>query len=500
MANNTNSGYILAIDQGTTSSRAVIFNRQMQTVATARQELALSYPASGWVEQNPEHIWQSVLTCIIQAIASAGLTAADIAAIAISNQRETTVVWDKETGQPIANAIVWQDRRTAPFCRQLQQQGAEATISEKTGLRADPYFSASKIGWLLDNIPDARSRANAGKLCFGTVDSFLLARLTAGKMHATDASNASRTALYNLSSQSWDPELLQLFNIPACLLPEVRDSAGLFGVSSVAVLGAAIPVMAMLGDQQAALLGQACISPGMLKSTYGTGCFAMVNTGTMIIRSHNQLLSTLAWQLNGKATYALEGSIFMAGATVQWLRDKLGIISQASDTELLAAQSHYQQSELLIPAFTGLGAPYWQPEAKAALFGMTRDTGKIQLATAALCAVAYQSADLLNAMQQDGIDVAQLRVDGGMTANSWFLQALADLCLQPVQRCNTADATVFGVGFLAAVSLGYFSDISAISQLWQADQQYKPKISGSEQAQLYQRWQTAVAAVLSQQL
>lgn len=500
MANNTNSGYILAIDQGTTSSRADIFNRQMQTVATARQELALSYPASGWVEQNPEHIWQSVLTCIIQAIASAGLTAADIAAIAISNQRETTVVWDKETGKPIANAIVWQDRRTAPFCRQLQQQGAEATISEKTGLRADPYFSASKIGWLLDNIPDARSRANAGKLCFGTVDSFLLARLTAGRMHATDASNASRTALYNLSSQSWDPELLQLFNIPASLLPEVRDSAGLFGVSSVAVLGAAIPVMAMLGDQQAALLGQACISPGMLKSTYGTGCFAMVNTGTTIIRSNNQLLSTLAWQLNGKATYALEGSIFMAGATVQWLRDKLGIISQASDTEPLAAQSDYQQSELLIPAFTGLGAPYWQPEAKAALFGMTRDTGKIQLATAALCAVAYQSADLLNAMQQDGINVAQLRVDGGMTANSWFLQALADLCLQPVQRCNTADATVFGVGFLGAVSLGYFNDISAISQLWQADQQYKPKISGSEQAQLYQRWQTAVAAVLSQQL
>ncbi|SNY50897.1 glycerol kinase [Arsukibacterium tuosuense] len=500
MTSSNNSCYILAIDQGTTSSRAVIYDRQMQPIASAQHELTLHYPQPGWVEQDPEQIWQSVLNCIDQAVSRAGLSIANIAAIAISNQRETTVLWEKDSGKVIANAIVWQDRRTAAFCRQLQQQGAEQTISQKTGLRADPYFSASKIGWLLDNVPDARTKAKAGKLCFGTVDSFILSRLTGGKVHATDASNASRTALYNLNSLAWDPELLQLFNIPANLLPEVKDSAGVFGTSSVDVLGAAIPIMAILGDQQAALLGQACISPGMLKSTYGTGCFAVVNTGDQIIRSNNQLLSTLAWQLNGKATYALEGSIFMAGATVQWLRDKLGIISQASETEALASQSSYQQTELLVPAFTGLGAPYWQPEAKAALFGMTRDTGKVQLATAALCAVAYQSADLLNAMRQDGIQVAQLRVDGGMTNNQWFLQALADLCQQPVQRCNTTDATVFGVGSLAAVSLGYYPDISAISGLWQADQQHKPKISGAEQTKLYQHWQTAVAAVLKQQL
>ncbi|KKO46116.1 glycerol kinase [Arsukibacterium ikkense] len=492
--------FILAIDQGTTSSRAIVYNQQLQALATARQELTLSYPAPGWVEQNPVEIWQSVLGCINDALAKARLTARDIAGLAISNQRETTLLWDRHSGEPIANAIVWQDRRTAAFCRQLQQQGAEALISQKTGLRADPYFSASKIAWLLDTIPGARAKADAGQLCFGTIDCFLLWQLTAGKVHATDASNASRTALYNLSSQSWDPQLLQLFNIPPSLLPVVKDSAGLFGVSSADVLGAAIPIMAILGDQQAALLGQACISPGMLKSTYGTGCFAVVNTGDKIIRSKHQLLSTLAWQLNGKPTYALEGSIFMAGATVQWLRDKLGIISQASETEALANQSHYQQTELLIPAFTGLGAPYWQPEAKAALFGMTRDTGKAQLATAALCAVAYQSADLLNAMHQDGINVAQLRVDGGMTNNRWFLQALADLCQQHVQRCNTTDATAFGVAFLAAVSLGYYPDISAIAALWQTDWQFTPQLAVTEQRQLYQRWQTAVAAVLAQQL
>ncbi|MDX1677976.1 glycerol kinase GlpK [Arsukibacterium sp.] len=500
MAQSTRSDYILAIDQGTTSSRAVIFNRQMQTVATAQQELAVSYPATGWVEQDPEQIWQSVLQCISQAVAGAGLTIGNIAAIAISNQRETTILWDRDTGKAVANAIVWQDRRTAPLCRQLQQQGAEQEIIAKTGLRADPYFSASKIAWLLDTIPGARGKADAGKLCFGNVDSFILARLTGGKVHATDASNASRTSLYNLTTQQWDPALLQLFSVPASVLPEIRDSGGLFGTTSADVLGAAVPVMAMLGDQQAALLGQACIAPGMLKSTYGTGCFAMVNTGSIIIKSQHQLLSTLAWQLDGKATYALEGSIFMAGATVQWLRDKLGIISQASETEQLARQSHYQQSELLIPAFTGLGAPYWQPQAKAALFGMTRDTGKIQLATAALCAVAYQSADLLSAMRQDNIDVAQLRVDGGMTVNNWFVQALADLCQQPVQRSNTADATAFGVGFLAAVSLGYYDSVADISSLWQADRQYLPQISSTEQAKLYQYWQTAVAAVLNQPL
>ncbi|WP_372627806.1 glycerol kinase GlpK [Arsukibacterium sp.] len=500
MATTNNAHYILAIDQGTTSSRAVIFNQQLQQIATAQQELSLSYPQSGWVEQEPEHIWQSVLDCIDQVLRNAELSVSKISGIAISNQRETTVVWDRQTAKPIANAIVWQDRRTAAFCKELQQRGVEDTISQKTGLRADPYFSASKIGWLLDNIAGARAKAEAGQLCFGTIDSYLLFKLTDGKVHATDASNASRTALYNLTSQNWDAQLLELFNIPASLLPTISDSACVFGCTSVDLVGAEIPVMAMLGDQQAALLGQACISPGMLKSTYGTGCFAMVNTGDTIIRSSNQLLSTLAWQLNGKATYALEGSIFMAGATIQWLRDKLGIISQACETEALAAKSNYQQTELLVPAFTGLGAPYWQPEAKAALFGMTRDTGKTQLAAAALCSVAYQSADLLTAMSLDGIKVAQLRVDGGMTNNCWFVQALADLCQQPVLRCNTADATVYGVAFLAALSLGYYADIDAISQLWQADRQFVPQLAASEQTKLYQRWQTAVAGVLAQQL
>jgi glycerol kinase len=492
--------FILAIDQGTSSSRAIIYNRQLQALAISQQELTLSYPQAGWVEQDPVQIWQSVLSCIKNVLEKANATLFDIAAIAISNQRETTMLWDKDSGEPIANAIVWQDRRTAAYCRELQQRGAESIISQKTGLRADPYFSASKIAWLLDNIPEARARAAAGKLRFGTVDSFILWQLTAGKVHATDASNASRTALYNLSSQSWDNELLQLFNIPASLLPEVKDSAGLFGYSSAAVLGASIPVMAILGDQQAALLGQACVTPGMLKSTYGTGCFAMVNTGNSIIQSNNQLLTTLAWQLQGKATYALEGSIFMAGATVQWLRDKLGIINQASDSEALASQSSYQQTELLIPAFTGLGAPYWQPEAKAAIFGMTRNTGKVQLATAALCSVAYQTADLLNAMRLDGICVARLRVDGGMTNNRWFLQALADLCQQPVQRCNTTDATACGVAFLAALSLGDYTDIADITKIWQADWQFIPAIALTEQTRLYQRWQTAVTAVLTQQL
>tara|TARA_R110002126_G_scaffold15185_20_gene62590 strand:- start:1006 stop:2499 length:1494 start_codon:yes stop_codon:yes gene_type:complete len=495
-----NTRYILAIDQGTTSSRAIIYDAQLQHIATAQQEISLSYPASGWVEQKPAEIWHSVLTCIRQVLRKAGLNAVDIAAIAITNQRETTVVWDKDSGEAIANAIVWQDRRTTAYCRQLQQQGAEPLISQKTGLRADPYFSASKINWLLNNVPGARVNAQAGKLRFGTIDSFLLWHLTAGKVHATYASNASRTALYNLHSQQWDAELLQLFDIPISLLPEVKDSGTEFALSSPAVLGAAIPVMAMLGDQQAALLGQACIHPGMLKSTYGTGCFAVVNTGDTIVKSNNQLLSTLAWQLNGKATYALEGSIFMAGAIIQWLRDKLGIIAQASDTEALASQSNYQQTELLIPAFTGMGAPYWQPEAKAALFGMTRDSGKVQLAAAALCSVAYQSADLLHAMSLDGIKVGQLRVDGGMTNNRWFLQALADLCQQPVQRCNTTDATALGVAFLAALGLGYYADISAISSIWQADWQFTADLAPAQHAALYQRWQSAVAAVMSQQL
>lgn len=491
------SKYILAIDQGTTSSRAIIYNAALQAVASAQQELPLSYPQTGWVEQNPQHIWHSVLACIQQVLQQAKLKASDIAAIGITNQRETTLLWHKATGETLYPAIVWQDRRTAQRCQQLKDAGDETMLQQKTGLLADPYFSATKLSWLLDNVPGARVQAQAGELCFGTVDSYLLWQLTGAKVHATDASNASRTLLFNIHNQCWDDELLQLFAIPASLLPQVMDNAAHFGVTARQVLGAEIPILSMIGDQQAALLGQACITPGMSKSTYGTGCFAVVNTGSKVLHSQHKLLSTVAWRLNGQTTYALEGSIFMAGAIVQWLRDKLGVIQRASDTETLAKQSHYQQTELLIPAFTGLGTPHWRPDIKAALFGMTRDTGRAELAAAALCSVAYQSRDLLSAMQQDGVHVDSLRVDGGMTENRWFLQALADLSQTAIARCHTTDATALGAAFLAALQLGYFHYLSDINRLWQSGGQFQPVLPADSAAALYQRWQKACAALIA---
>lgn len=491
------SKYLLAIDQGTTSSRAIIYNRQLSIIAQAQQEISLHYPKAGWVEQNPEHIWHSVLQCMRHALQQAGLAATDIAAIGISNQRETTLLWHKSSGKALHPAIVWQDRRTAAQCQQLKDAGVEPMLQQKTGLLADPYFSATKLQWLLDNISGARQQAERGELCFGTVECYLLWRLSGGAVHATDASNASRTLLFNFQQQSWDTELLQLFNIPAAILPEVMDNAAHFATATPDLLGAAIPVLAMLGDQQAALLGQACTAEGMSKSTYGTGCFAVVNTGATALNSQHKLLSTVAWRLNGQTTYALEGSIFMAGATVQWLRDKLGIIKHASDTEALARQSHYQQAELLIPAFTGLGTPHWQPEVKAALFGLTRDTGPAQLATAALCSVAYQSCDLLNVMRQDGIPVACLRVDGGMTANHWFLQALADISQTPIARCGTSDATAFGVAFLAALQLGWYQQLTDITELWRSDITVAPALTPETARVLYQRWQRVTTALIA---
>lgn len=489
------SKYILAIDQGTTSSRAIIYNAVLQPLASAQQELSLTYPEPGWVEQDPEQLWRSVVDCIRQALQRADLNIADIAGIGITNQRETTLLWHKTSGKTLYPAIVWQDRRTAAHCQQIKNAGLDALLQQKTGLLADPYFSASKLSWLLDNVPDARQQAERGELCFGTVDCYLLWQLSAGKVHATDASNASRTLLYNIHRQCWDDELLSLFNIPPAILPMVLDNAANFGVTEHSVLGAKIPILSMIGDQQAALLGQACTEPGMTKSTYGTGAFVVSNTGNTVLNSQHKLLSTVAWRLAGETTYALEGSIFMAGAIVQWLRDKLGIIQQASDTEALARQSHYQQSELLIPAFTGLGAPYWQANIQAALLGMTRDTGKAQLVTAALCAVAYQSRDLLVAMQQDGILIDSLRVDGGMTANFWFLQALADICQHSVQRCHTTDATAFGVAFLVALQLGIYTKISDISALWQGSNPLPPTLGADDAMQLYQRWQTAITSL-----
>ncbi|GAB2928910.1 glycerol kinase GlpK [Rheinheimera gaetbuli] len=491
------SKYILAIDQGTTSSRAIIYNAAMQPLASAQQEVPLTYPEPGWVEQDPKQLWHSVLDCIRQALHRASLSAADIAGIGITNQRETSLLWHRHTGNVLYPAIVWQDRRTAAHCQQLKDAGVEALLQQKTGLLVDPYFSATKLCWLLDNVSGARQQAERGELCFGTVDSYLLWQLTAGKVHATDASNASRTLLFNIHNQCWDDELLTLFNVPAAVLPTVENNTAHFGMSSPELLGATIPILGMIGDQQSALLGQACTAAGMSKSTFGTGCFTMVNTGDTVLHSQHKLLSTVAWRLNGQSTYALEGSIFMAGATVQWLRDQLGIIATAAQSEALAQHVDYQQTELLIPAFTGLGAPYWQPEVKAALFGMTRDSGRAHIAAAALRSVAYQSRDLLQAVQQDGINVQKLRVDGGMTSNRWFLQALADITQQQVERCQTTDATAMGAAFLVALQLGIYRSVHDMHAVWRSDWQLSPLLSSDEADKLYQRWRHVVTALLS---
>ncbi|MEE1999982.1 glycerol kinase GlpK [Alkalimonas sp. MEB108] len=488
--------YLIALDQGTTSTRAILYNRELNPIASISEELPLSYPQAGWVEQDPEAIWQSVLHCIQQLLQQNDMLPEQIAGLALTNQRETTLLWEKASGKTLYPAIVWQDRRTADECLALKQND-EASIRAKTGLLADPYFSASKLQWLLEQLPEARQRAEAGELCFGTIDSFLLWRLTGGNVHATEASNASRTLLFNIHQLQWDPELLTLFQIPAALLPEVRDSATDFGHCSAGLFGHPIPILSMLGDQQAALLGQACVKPGMLKSTYGTGCFAMVNTGDSPLQSQHQLLTTVAWRIQGKATYAMEGSIFMAGATVQWLRDKLGIIQQASDSETLAEGIDYQQTELLIPAFTGLGAPHWQPKVQAALFGLSRNSGKAEICAAALRSVAYQTQDLLLAMAQDGISIADIRVDGGMTVNHWFLQALADLTQHSISQSKISDATAFGTAFLAARQLGWVSTLDAIQSLWQRAAQFSPQLSPGQQSICYQNWCSAMGRLLA---
>ena len=490
-----NPTYILAIDQGTTSSRAIIYNSTLKVIASASEEVAVSCPQSGWVEQDPQALWQSVVNCIRQVLKNAQLSAEDIAGIGITNQRETTVLWHKATAEALYPAIVWQDRRGAEYCQRIINSGQDSLLSEKTGLLADPYFSATKLQWLLDEIPDARRQAEQGELCFGTIDCYLLWRLTGGAVHATDASNASRTLLFNIHEQRWDPELLTLFNIPPAVLPMVMDTAAPFGYTDKALFGKALPVLAMIGDQQAALLGQACTKPGMGKFTYGTGCFAVVNTGTTPPKSQHKLLSTVAWRLSGRSCYALEGSIFMAGATIQWLRDKLKIIDTAAQSETLAKNISYQQTEVLVPAFTGLGAPYWQPDVKAALFGLNRDSGAEHIAAAALRSVAFQSRDLLNAMQQDGIVLSGLRVDGGMTANLWFLQALADITQQPVQRSAIADATAFGAAFLVAMQLGIYASPDEIAALNQYDRQLTPQLDEESATGLYQRWQRVVQAL-----
>jgi len=492
------TGYLLAIDQGTTSSRAMLFDAGLQVRGVAQQEFAQHYPAPGWVEHDPEDIWASVLSCARRVLAEAGQRAADVAAIGITNQRETTLVWDRATGRALHNAIVWQDRRTAPLCETLRAEGLEPEVRAKTGLLLDPYFSATKLAWILDAVPGARARAEAGELAFGTIDSFLIWRLTGGRVHATDATNAARTMLYDIRAGRWDEGLCARLGVPMAMLPEVRDCAADYGQTQPALLGGAIAIRGVAGDQQAATLGQACFQPGMLKATYGTGCFALLNTGATLVESRNRLLGTIAYQLGGKPTYALEGSIFIAGAAVQWLRDGLALIGSAGETQALAEAADPAQGVVLVPAFTGLGAPHWAPEARGALFGLTRNSGPAELARAALESVGYQTRDLIEAMRADWPEMgnAVLRVDGGMTASDWTMQFLADILGAPVDRPKVLETTALGVAWLAGMQAGLCPGQAEFARNWAAERRFDPTMPDPDRARLYARWQRAVAAAL----
>ncbi len=486
---------ILAIDQGTTSTRAIVFDRQGRKLGAGQRELPQSYPQSGWVEHDALRIWTDTQACVRDALAQAGLEARQIAALGITNQRETTVIWDRASGQPIHPAIVWQDRRTAAFCQQHQDRAA--WLSAKTGLLLDPYFSATKIAWLLDAVPGARARAERGELAFGTIDSWLLWQLTGGRRHATDATNASRTALFNLRTQDWDEELLQFFKVPRALLPVVCDSAADYGSTVPTLFGGAITIGGIAGDQQAATIGQACFAPGMIKSTYGTGCFMVLNTGSEFRLSKNRLLSTVAYRLKGEVTYALEGSIFVAGAAVQWLRDAVHLIRAAGDTEDLARSIEDTQGVYLVPAFTGLGAPYWDPQARGAIFGLTRDSGIAHIVRAALESVCYQTRDLMAAMREDALAPTELRVDGGMVVNDWLTQCLADVLQLPVVRPQIVETTAQGAAFLAGLQAGVYGSLQEIAQLWQAQARFAPKMDAARADQLYAGWRDAVVRVKS---
>jgi len=491
------SRYLLAIDQGTTSSRAIVFDLDGHIIASSQQEFPQIFPQDGWVEHDPEAIWQTTEETCREAIKKASLQASDILSIGITNQRETTVVWDKKTGKPIYNAIVWQDRRTADLCKQLRlEEGLVEKLTAKTGLLLDPYFSASKIEWILDNVEGARNRAEAGELLFGTIDTFLLWRLTGGQQHATDATNASRTLLFNIHSHEWDHELLDLFNVPANMLPEVRDCAADYGHTKADLFGAEIAIGGIAGDQQAALIGQACFTPGMAKSTYGTGCFMIMNTGDQALQSKNRLLTTIGYRVNGKTSYALEGSIFMAGATIQWIRDGLQLISNAKETQSLAEETGADNSVYMVPAFTGLGAPYWDPEARGAIFGLSRDTGIKEIVTAGLQSVCYQTRDLLQAMSQDGACPASLRVDGGMVVNDWLVQFLADTLGVVIERPQVTETTALGVAYLAGLQAGAFESLEQVADLWHNEAKFEPKMAEEDRDRLYAGWLEAVGKVL----
>ena len=488
--------YILAIDQGTTSSRAILFDKDMRPVQSCQQEFPQYFPQSGWVEHDAQEIWASVQAVVGGVMAQAGCTAKDIAAIGITNQRETSLVWDRNTGAPIHKAIVWQDRRTSAFCDRLRAEGHEAEITQKTGLLLDPYFSATKLHWLLTHVEGAAERAARGELLFGTMDSYLIWKLTEGRAHVTDATNAARTMLYDIRQGCWDAQICALMQVPPAMLPDVRDCASEFGTTTL--FGADIPILGVAGDQQAATIGQACFEPGMLKSTYGTGCFALLNTGDTLVTSKNRMLGTIAYQLGGKPTYALEGSIFIAGAVVQWLRDGLGLISAAHETADMAAAADPTQSLYLVPAFTGLGAPYWNAECRGAIFGLTRNSGPKEFAKAALQSVGYQTRDLLLAMQDDmgRPGEAVLRVDGGMTASDWTMQFLSDILGAPVDRPKVLETTALGAAWLAGSRAGIYPEQQGFADSWACDRRFEPQMDAPRRDRLYSGWQDAVSRTL----
>ncbi len=496
------AGYLLAIDQGTTSTRAILFRTDGSIAGLAQQEFTQHFPYERWVEHDVEEIWSATKAVAAGALAKAGATAADVAGLGITNQRETSVLWDRQTGEPIHRAIVLQDRRTAEHCAWLTADGQAEFVRSTTGLIIDPYFSATKIAWMLDNVPGARARAARGELAFGTMDSFLLWRLTGGRVHATDATNAARTMLFDIHAQTWHDGLLELFNIPRSLLPEVKDSSAVYGATEAGLFGAAIPIGGVAGDQHAATFGQACVEPGMVKCTFGTGAFAVLNTGRTPIESKNRLLTTLAYRLDGKPTYALEGSVFVAGAAIKWLRDRLGIIKDAGEAESLARNLSDTGGAYLVPAFVGLGAPHWDPGARGALVGLTLDTGVPQIARAALESVCYQTADLIQAMNDDiagigGKPVSSLRVDGGMVVNDWLMQFLADMLDVPVERPQVAETTALGAAYLAGLAVGVYGSVAEISRQWQRQACFSPNVDASVRRHRLAGWHDAVARVRS---
>jgi len=490
--------HVLAIDQGTTSTRAMVFDASARAVATARREFAQHYPASGWVEHDAEDIWRDTLATAREAIERSGVGAAGMAAIGITNQRETAVIWERASGKPVHRAIVWQDRRTADVCATLKAEGAEPLVRRKTGLLLDPYFSGTKIAWMLDHVPGARQRAERGELAFGTIDTFLLWRLTGGRVHATDVTNASRTLLFDIHAQDWDEELLRLLRVPRPLLPLVRDSSEVYGTTEASLLGQALPIAGIAGDQQAALVGQACFRPGMAKSTYGTGCFVLLNTGDVAVSSENRMLTTPAYRIGGRISYAMEGSIFVAGAAIKWLRDGLKVIAAAADTAAAATTVPDNHGVYMVPAFVGLGAPHWDPDARGLVCGLTLDATGAHLARAALESVAYQTLDLADAMRRDGARRTEaIRVDGGMAANDWFCQFLADVLEARVERPAELETTALGAAFLAGLATGVWANLEALAATWKAAAVFTPRMAAARRAQLVAGWQQALKRTLS---